>query len=167
MTFKESYKKLTEAAKKIIDKLDGTNDAESAKKIANDYSNLVKSEQAFINKIYYDVLIEIDYIDTVLGQWNSSIENNNVKESLVAQRKLLEKGYIPGLGYTIDDTLKATYQKVLGYKNYLESSRDDYCLMGLAFISKLQGTNISSGNVGNTGGFQGVTINIKGDFNIK
>lgn len=167
MTFKESYKKLTEAGKKIIDQLDGTNDAESAKKIANDYSNLVKSEQAFINKIYYDVLIEIDYIDTILEQWNSSIENNNVKDSLVTQRKLLEKGYIPGLRYTIDDTLKATYQEALGYKNYLESSRDDYCLMGLAFISKLQGNNISGGNVGNTGGFQGVTINIKGDFNIK
>ena len=60
-----------------------------------------------------------------------------------------------------------TYQEVLGYKNYLESSREDYCLMGLAFLSKLQGNNISGGNVGNTGGFQGSTINVQGDLNFK
>ena len=167
MTFKKSYKKLTEAGKKIIDQLDGTNDAESAKKIANDYSNLVKSEQAFINKIYYDVITEIYYIEAILKKWNSSIENKNVKESLVAQRKLLEKGYISELIYTIDDTLTETYQEILGYKNYLESSREDYCLMGLAFISKLQRNNISGGNVGNTGGFQGTIINIQGDLNFK
>ena len=169
MTFKESYKKLTKDGKKVIDQLDGTNDAESAKKLSNDYSNLVKSEQAFINKIYYDVVMEIDYIEAILKKWNSSIENNNVKESLVAQRKLLEKGYISELRYTIDDTLKATYQEVLGYKNYLESSREDYCLMGLAFLSKLQRNNISGGNVGNTGGFQGKgnIINIQGDLNFK
>ena len=169
MTFKESYNKLTKAGKKVIDQLDGTNDAESAKKLSNDYSNLVKSEQAFINKIYYDVVMEIDYIEAILKKWNSSIENNNVKESLVAQRKLLEKSYISELRYTIDDTLKATYQEVLVYKNYLESSREDYCLMGLAFLSKLQRNNISGGNVGNTGGFQGKgnIINIQGDLNFK
>ena len=154
MTFKESYKKLTEAGKKIIDQLDGTNDAESAEKIADQYSKLKKSERLSIDKMYEDVEMEIDYIDAILKKWNSSIENNNVKESLVAQRKLLEKGYISELRYTIDDTLIETYQKVLGYKNYLESSRVDYALMGLAFLSKLQGNNISGGNVGNTGGTQ-------------
>ncbi|MCL2928853.1 MAG: hypothetical protein MGG37_12975 [Trichodesmium sp. MAG_R01] len=30
----------------------------------------------------------------------------------------------------------------------------------------LQGNNISGGNVGNTGGFQGNTINIQGDMNF-
>ena len=172
MTFKESYKKLTKDGKKVIDQLDGTNDAESAEKIekiANDYSKLKESEQAFIDKIYFHIAMEINCIDTILEKWNSSIENNNVKESLVAQRKLLEKGYISELRYTIDDTLKATYQEVLVYKNYLESSREDYCLMGLAFLSKLQGNNISGENVGNTGGFQGKgnIINIQGDLNFK
>lgn len=170
MTFKEFYKKLTEEGKKIIDQLDGTNDAESAEKIekiANDYSKLKQSEQAFIDKIYFHIAMEINCIDTILKKWDSSIENKNVKDSLVAQRKLLEKGYIPELRYTIDDTLKATYQEVLGYRNYLESSREDYCLMGLAFLSKLQENNISDGNIGNTGGFQNNTINIKGDLNFK
>ena len=167
MTFKESYNNLTEDGKKIIDQLDGTNDAESAEKIADQYLKLKKSERLSIDKMYEDVVMEINCIDTILEKCNSSIENNNVKESLVAQRKLLEKGYISELRYTIDDTLKATYQEVLGYKNYLESSREDYCLMGLAFLSKLQGNNISGGNVGNTGGFQGSTINVQGDLNFK
>ena len=169
MTFKESYNNLTEDGKKIIDQLDGTNDAESAEKIADQYLKLKKSERLSIDKMYEDVVMEINCIDTILEKWNSSIENNNVKESLVAQRKLLEKGYISELRYTIDDTLKATYQEVLVYKNYLESSREDYCLMGLAFLSKLQRNNISGGNVGNTGGFQGKgnIINIQGDLNFK
>lgn len=154
MTFNESYKKLTKDGKKIIDQLDGTNDAESAEKIADQYSKLVKSERLSINKMYEYVVMEIDYITDTLKIWDSSIQANNLKMSLIAQRKLLDKGYISKLRYTIDDTLKKTYQEVLGYKNYLDFSRKDYALMGLAFISNLQGNNISGGNIGNTGGTQ-------------
>ena len=132
----------------------------SAEKIADQYSKLEKSERLTINKMYEYVVMEIDYIADTLKAWDSSIQVNNLKMSLIAQRKLLDKGYIPKLRYTIDDTLKKTYQEVLGYKNYLDFSRKDYALMGLAFISNLQGNNISGGNVGNTGGFQGSTINI-------
>ena len=48
MTFKESYNNLTEDGKKIIDQLDGTNDAESAEKIADQYLKLKIAQHKYL-----------------------------------------------------------------------------------------------------------------------
>lgn len=129
MTFKKSYKELSKYGKKIIKKLDGTNYTGSAKELVKKYLKLEKAEQAFIDKMYSCLEMEIDLIDGILEEWDLNIKNNNLKGSLVDQGYLKEKGYISELIYTIDDTLKEAYQKVVGYRNYLELSRADYNLM--------------------------------------
>ena len=73
--------------------------------------------------------MEIDLIGGILEEWDLNIKNNNLKGSLVDQGLLKERKYISKLRYHIDDTLKKTYQEVVGYKNYLEFSRADYNLM--------------------------------------
>ena len=129
MTFKESYKELSRYGRKIIKKLDGTNHAGSLKEIANKYVKLEGAEQAFIDRMYSCLEMEIDLIDAILEDWKLNIEDNNLKGSLVDQGYLKEQGCISKLRYTIDDTLKETYQEVVGYRNYLELSRADYNLM--------------------------------------
>ena len=135
MTFKKNYKKLSRYGKKIINKLDGTNHTGSLKEIAKKYAKLEKSEQVFIDKMYSYLAMEIDLIDAILEEWKLNIEGNNLKGSLVDQGLLKERKYISKLRYTIDDTLKETYQEVLGYRNYLELSRADYNLMK-SFLSE-------------------------------
>ena len=134
--FKKSYKKLSKYGKKIVNKLDGThykldgtNCTGGADELANKYSKLEESEQAFIDKMYSCLEKEIDYIDAMLEGWKLGIEGNNLKKSLIFQGYLKEQGCISKLRYTIDDTLKETYQEVVGYRNYLELSRADYNLM--------------------------------------
>ena len=135
MTFKKNYKKLSRYGKKIINKLDGTNYTGSAKELGKKYSKLDESEQAFIDKMYSYLAMEIDLIGGILEEWDLSIKGNNLKGSLVDQGLLKERKYISKLRYTIDDTLKEIYQEVLGYKNYLELSRADYNLLK-SFLSE-------------------------------
>ena len=137
MTFKKNYKKLSRYGKKIINKLDGTNYTGSAKELGKKYSKLDESEQAFIDKMYSYLAMEIDLIDAILEEWKLNIEGNNLKGSLVDQGYLKEQGYISKLRYTIDEILKETYQGVLGYRNYLELSRADYNLMK-SFLSSAE-----------------------------
>ena len=135
MTFKKNYKKLSRYGKKIINKLDGTNHTGSAKELVKKYLKLEEVEQAFIDKMYSYLAMEIDLIGGILEEWDLSIKGNNLKGSLVDQGLLKERKYISKLRYTIDDTLKEIYQEVLGYKNYLELSRADYNLMK-SFLSE-------------------------------
>ena len=129
MTFKESYKELSRYGKKIIKKLDGTNHTGSAKELVKKYVKLEEAEQAFIDKMYSCLEMEIDLIGGILEEWDLNIKNNNLKGSLVDQGYLKEHKYISKLRYTIDGTLKEIYQEVIGYRNYLELSRADYNLM--------------------------------------
>ena len=135
MTFKKNYKKLSRYGKKIINKLDGTNHTGSAKELVKKYLKLEEVEQAFIDKMYSYLAMEIDLIGGILEEWDLNIKGNNLKGSLVDQGLLKERKYISKLRYTIDDTLKEIYQEVLGYKNYLELSRADYNLMK-SFLSE-------------------------------
>ena len=135
MTFKKNYKKLSRYGKKIINKLDGNNNTGSAKELVKKYLKLEEVEQAFIDKMYSYLAMEIDLIGGILEEWDLSIKGNNLKGSLVDQGLLKERKYISKLRYTIDDTLKEIYQEVLGYKNYLELSRADYNLMK-SFLSE-------------------------------
>ena len=126
MTFKESYKELSKYGKKIIKELDGTNQTGSLKEIAKKYAELEESEQLFIDKMYSCLVMEIELIDGILEDWKINIEGNKLKGSLISQGYLKDIGYKLKVRYTIDDTLRETYLKVLGYKNYLEFSRADY-----------------------------------------
>ena len=115
--------------------MDGTNHTGSAKELVKKYLKLEEVEQAFIDKMYSYLAMEIDLIGGILEEWDLSIKGNNLKGSLVDQGLLKERKYISKLRYTIDDTLKEIYQEVLGYKNYLELSRADYNLMK-SFLSE-------------------------------
>lgn len=135
MTFKKSCKELSRYGKKIINKLDGTNHTGSAKELVKKYLKLEEAEQAFIDKMYSCLEMEIDLIGGILEEWDSNIKSNDLKGSLVDQGLLKERKYISRLRYTIDDTLKEIYQEVVGYRNYLELSRADYNLMKSFFPS--------------------------------
>ena len=143
MTFRESYRRLSSASKQFIDQLNGTNDQRNAEKLSNQFLSITLTERFAIAKMYEYLPIEIAELSTILIKWDFSIKYSNKKEFLAAQKKLLERDYIKRLVYTIDDNAIKLYEQVLKYKNYLESSRLDFALIGVEYLnnSKIKATS--------------------------